>query len=184
MAKFTRNSTGTMSSAVLTIIDKCWGQLLADRVEQIRDSWSASSISLARWGRYIPSGEVTLDIDAHDAGGMALKVGPSGVIIASFLQEKLYGCCGISVMSSLSVAEDFRRHGLGTLLDQFSTDLARVRRSGLVVATNHANTFAMNKIFRKNKWQTGFVFRSPNTGNSLRMEFQIISPMSENYLVK
>lgn len=91
------------------------------------------------------------------------------VIVASFTLEKFPGCCGIYVSTGAMVWYEYRRKGIGTILNKMRIDIARAEGYGCLICTDIVDNKPQQKILAKNGWSQIHQFMNPRTGNNVHI---------------
>lgn len=85
--------------------------------------------------------------------------------VATFALKELPGCCGVLVSFYSEVAENYRKQGLGTLLNGVRMDAARRAGYGLLLATVLQSNQIEKALLKDNGWVLTREFRNPKTQN-------------------
>lgn len=90
------------------------------------------------------------------------------VVMSRFSIDQLPGCCGIVVFYHASVAEDFRKKGLGSLLLKLREEAARKAGYTVALATVLATNEDEISILGKGGWvESAPVFKNKRTSNKV-----------------
>ncbi len=89
------------------------------------------------------------------------------VEISRFSIKELPGCCGLAVFYHCSVATDFQKKGLGTLLLRLREESAHKAGYSYAQATVVKENKAEIAILEKNGWKMLATFKSRRTNNTI-----------------
>ena len=96
------------------------------------------------------------------------KAAPA-VTVASFELAPMINCCGICVSTGAYVAPEWRKKGLGTLLNNLRMDIARFDGYSLLLCTDLVDNTPQRRILERNGWRNIYKFVNRRTGNPLHI---------------
>lgn len=103
-----------------------------------------------------------------DVGKYCLRLsGAKPTIVATFELHPMVNCCGICVSTSASVQPDYRKRGLGTLLNRLRMDIARHNGYSLLLCTDVMDNTPQRRVLERNGWKDIYRFVNRRTGNPL-----------------
>ena len=103
--------------------------------------------------------------DKADCGKYRLVAGT--YTIATWELYQMKNCCGICVSTAATVREDFKKKGLGKLLNQVRIDYAKIMGYGLLLCTDVLKNKPQQKILDANGWEMVYSFKNPRTKNDV-----------------
>lgn len=118
---------------------------------------------------------VTLDVTRYQQTGYRFLLTDSGakdmytnqpLAIADGYLTPMSGCCGLIIAHNALTTHKYQKRGIGTLLNLYRLDVARVLGYGTVICTDKRNSFNQ-KILAKNGWRKVHEFVNPRTDNSV-----------------
>lgn len=87
--------------------------------------------------------------------------------IASFTLVQLPGCCGVQVSTGAWVAPEYRRRGLGTILNELRIYLSRIQGYGCLLCTDLLSNTPQRRLLSKLGWKDIHTFQNPRTTNQI-----------------
>jgi len=90
-------------------------------------------------------------------------------IVAGWYLQEMPGCCGICVSTGAYVMPDFRKKGIGSLLNKLRIAIATELKYGLLLCTDVADNTPQQRILEKNGWDKIDVFSNPKTDNIINV---------------
>lgn len=104
--------------------------------------------------------------DKAENGKYRLIIGEK-TVVAFWELWQMKNCCGICVSTASEVGKNFRKRGLGTILNQIRIDYAKGMGYGLLLCTDVTSNKPQQKILTKNGWDKICEFKNPRTGNEI-----------------
>lgn len=92
------------------------------------------------------------------------RVSCSRGLISCFTLRKMPGCWGICISQGVEVLPDFRGKGIGTILNNLRTEIAK-EKFGTIICTVVSTNLAQLRIMKKTGWLKMFETTNPNSGN-------------------
>ena len=87
--------------------------------------------------------------------------------LATFSLDDLPGCCGVCVSYHASTEQEFRKCGIGRIINRFRLALAKALGYGQIVCTVISTHHEQIQILKENGWNETFGFTNPKTKNSI-----------------
>jgi len=85
--------------------------------------------------------------------------------VAHFNLQQLPGCCGICVSFYAYVFDEYRKRGLGNLLNKMRQQIAWDSLYTILLCTDVEKNTPQQKILTKNGWEKLLTFKNRNTDN-------------------
>lgn len=88
----------------------------------------------------------------------------------TFNITKMFGCCGIAILSGMLVPKEFRGHGIAKISYGLKEELAKALGFSLLICTDVADNKSQNHVLELNGWNAvveGFV--NKRTGNKVNI---------------
>lgn len=79
------------------------------------------------------------------------------------------GCCGLCISTGAYIWPNYRKMGLGKILNNFRQDIARAYNYTVMVCTDVETNTPQTKILEANNWEKIFSFVNKNTRNPVAM---------------
>jgi hypothetical protein len=108
-------------------------------------------------------GMVSYSIYVEKENGDLLTMSTFGLI-------EMPGCCGIAISTGAWIEHDYRKRGLGTLLNHVRLDIATDMGYSLLLCTDLFTNEPQRKILTKNGWLSLCRFRNKRTGNTISVD--------------
>ena len=89
--------------------------------------------------------------------------------VASFSMGLFNGCCGICISYHSSVSIPFRKKGLGTLLNKFRRELARLDGYTILLCTDVVTNKPQRKLLENAGWKDLLTFKNNRSGNTVAL---------------
>jgi len=89
--------------------------------------------------------------------------------LSTFSLLKMPGCCGILVSTGSSVNYRYARMGVGTLLNAFRKEAAKLLGYTVLFCTDVTANEAQTKILNKNGWKSVHTFKNKRTLNEVAL---------------
>lgn len=88
---------------------------------------------------------------------------------AKWSLKQLPGCCGVCVSYHALVNENYRRKGLGTLLNKLRQQMAWEAKYTILLCTDIISNTPQQKILNKHSWKTLLEFQNRKTKNKVEL---------------
>jgi GNAT superfamily N-acetyltransferase len=95
-----------------------------------------------------------------------------GKIVSRFILEQMKGCNGICISRKVSISEDYRGKGYGSMLCNYREKLASFLSYSVIMCSVVSSNEPQTKIMAKNGWQTSFKFNNKKTTNDVIIYFK------------
>jgi hypothetical protein len=89
---------------------------------------------------------------------------------AYFSLATLPGCCGIAILTNMSVNVWFRKKGLGTILQELAVELAKAYGYGVLICTYLPESLGSSGLIKKLRWKKALSFYNPRTTNTVTLK--------------
>jgi GNAT superfamily N-acetyltransferase len=93
---------------------------------------------------------------------------------AAFTLICMPGCCGIVISTHCLVAPEFRRRGLGRLLNEMRVQMAYYFGYTLMLCTDVATNTPQQFILRRNDWNSLYTFINARTSNVIGLDAKLV----------
>ncbi|SRR6266446_3570248 len=100
--------------------------------------------------------------------------------ICQFYLIELYGCCGVCILSTLSVHLNYRHKGLGTLFVELAEKIAKEAGYTTLLVTDQSFNTKTRSIMAKRNYRDVHSFRNARTGNLLNISIKSLIEIPEN----
>ena len=87
--------------------------------------------------------------------------------VAHFRLSEMPGCCGMLISYNSYVYRDYRRNGLGALLNRYRIQLALRLGYTSIISTDVKNNPAQSKILKRHGWKEVWSFNNIRTNNEI-----------------
>lgn len=88
-------------------------------------------------------------------------------VVSTWELWQMKNCCGICVSTAVQVKEEFRKKGLGTLLNKIRQHIAKLDGYGLLLCTDVLSNKPQQKVLAANGWTCVQEFKNPRTNNKI-----------------
>jgi hypothetical protein len=110
------------------------------------------------------------DNNGHINGGFYSIVNEENQeCVTKFMIEQLAGCNGIAVSRKVSISEQYRGKGYGSIFCELRENLARFFGYSVIMCTTTSDNLIQRKIMVKNEWNCINVFNNKKTNHEVRI---------------
>lgn len=90
-------------------------------------------------------------------------------LVSFFTMIQMPGCCGVVVSTGSLVSACYRKKGIGTLLNLFRIEIAKILGYSLIFCTDVTENTAESRILEKNGWKIIDRFLNKRTNNNVNL---------------